>query len=163
MNWKPIHNYEGYGVSTDGEIRGVWGRVIRPHLSRQGYLLITLYRNKKRHRCSVHRLVASAFIREPNVGECVNHKNSIRTDNRVENLEWCTPKENIRHSINNGRFFRGRRNKKLAQEDVQLIRKQKGLSSSQLALNFGVSAGHINKIRAGTRWEPLPLKTALVS
>ena len=73
------------------------GHVSKLHKETNGYLRIQLYKNNKYKYYYVHRLVASAFIRNPNNCEEVNHINGIKTDNRVENLERCTSKQNKIH------------------------------------------------------------------
>lgn len=107
--WEPIKGYEGrYEVSTLGRIKSLagkmWGktsqqeRVLIPAKAPNGYMRVLLYNSNKRKLISLHRQVAIAFIPNPDNKCCVNHKNGIKTDNRAENLEWCTQKENIRHS-----------------------------------------------------------------
>ncbi len=61
--------------------------------------MVSLQVNNVKKKYPVHRLVAQTFIENPNILPCVNHKNGIRDDNRVENLEWCTFKENVQHAI----------------------------------------------------------------
>lgn len=106
--WKEIDGYEGmYEVSDLGRVRskkyGDW-RVRRPEKDMGGYLRVVLSKEGKVKSCSVHRLVAQAFI--PNDDESknqINHINEIKTDNRVSNLEWCTAQYN---STYNGLRYR---------------------------------------------------------
>ena len=78
-------------------------KVIKPHLMKKGYHRLGLRVNMKKHNFLVHRLVALAFIPNPENKEQVNHINGIKTDNRVENLEWCTNYENYVHSVKSGK------------------------------------------------------------
>lgn len=77
-------------------------RILKPFINIHGYVRANLQKNNKRKNYSVHRLVAIAFIENPNKLPVVNHINGIKTDNRVENLEWCTTKENNQKAIDTG-------------------------------------------------------------
>lgn len=87
----------------DGKHKTIRDRILKKHLNSKGYYRVNLsIKNNKIFRPLVHRLVAEAFIpREPNKN-IINHKNCIRTDNRVENLEWCDYGYNYEHAILNG-------------------------------------------------------------
>ena len=94
--WREVKGYEGiYQISSLGRIRNSYGRILKPETSRNGYKRITLWDRKK---YQIHRLVAIAFIPNPENKETVNHKNGIKTDNSVENLEWNTRSENSKHA-----------------------------------------------------------------
>ena len=97
--WKPISGYENeYLVSDAGEVWSVRSnRALTPKLNKAGYLKVTLSRNNHPKTISIHRLVAMAFIPNPDGKPTVNHINEIKTDNRVENLEWATTREQNIH------------------------------------------------------------------
>ena len=95
--WKDIEGYEGlYEVSNLGNVKSLnkrKGRILKPIKDHFGYLRVNLYNSEyKIHK--VHRLVAEAFIPNPNNYPIINHKDEDKTNNRVENLEWCDHKYN---------------------------------------------------------------------
>ena len=104
--WKEIDGYPHYEVSNLGNVRSyLCKRVIatEPHLlsprqDRKGYLFVNLYdENHKMHSVKIHRLVAIAFIPNPENLPQVNHKDEIKTNNKVSNLEWCDSKYNVNY------------------------------------------------------------------
>lgn len=99
MKTKIVDNFPNYIITDDGRVFNQKGKELKPDLSNNGYLRVSLSNNTVSHqKFLVHRLVAKAFISNPNDYPQVNHINEIKTDNRVENLEWCTPLENLNHS-----------------------------------------------------------------
>lgn len=99
--WKDIEEYPNYKVSNLGRIKH-YERLLRPHINKYGYGVVLLYNNGKRKKYLVHRLVAFAFIPNPLNKPQINHINGIKTDNRVENLEWATFSENMLHAYRTG-------------------------------------------------------------
>lgn len=102
--WKDIPNYEGlYQISNYGNIiSSRKKRLIKCDKRKDGYLQAHLVKNKKMTNYLVHRLVALAFIPNPNNLPQVNHINGNKTNNYVNNLEWCTRSYNVKHSYNIG-------------------------------------------------------------
>lgn len=99
--WVPAYNYqEKYEVSNLGKIRKIsTKRELIGHIN-HGYRVVSLTKNYKNTNKRVHRLVLQSFTGDkPDL--VVNHKNGIKTDNRLENLEWCTISENTKHSFDN--------------------------------------------------------------
>lgn len=96
MEWKPVVGYEGrYSVSDTGRIYShISQRELTPSLGNNGYYGVEITDGEKGKRKSIHRLVAEAFIPNPNNFPFVNHKDEVKTNNLVENLEWCTAKYN---------------------------------------------------------------------
>lgn len=118
--WKPIKYYEGlYEISSLGRIRSLdhlrqtgrsayiqKGKEIKLGLNgKTGYLIVSLSKNGTSTTYRVHKLVAETFLPNPNNYKCVNHINEVKTDNRIDNLEWCSHKYNSNY---------GNRNKKIA-------------------------------------------------
>ena len=97
-----------YSVSTEGEVRKDTIDYILSQSSQQDYRHVTLLIDGKQKRMRVHRMVALTFIPNPDNKPYVNHKNGNRSDNRVDNLEWVTPSENIQHAVKTGLMKSGR-------------------------------------------------------
>jgi hypothetical protein len=92
--WKDVVGFPGYTVSNMGNVRGKFGRILEPRLN-FGYHRVVLCGEKEKD-VFVHRLVAAAFLGPCPTGHEVDHRNRIRNDNRVENLQYLTPSENLR-------------------------------------------------------------------
>ena len=103
--WKDIEGYEGlYQVSNMGRVKSLkFGkeRILNP--SKNRYVIVTLSKDNKTNYFQVHRLVAKAFIPNPHNLPQVNHRNEDKTDNRVDNLEWCSAKYNSNYGTRNKR------------------------------------------------------------
>lgn len=104
--WKAVPGFEGlYEVSDQGRVRNAKKHVLAFNKMTNGYLCVHLYANGKHTRSpkTIHRLVARVFLAKPEHATEVNHKNFDRADNRVENLEWVSAVENVRHTVAAGR------------------------------------------------------------
>lgn len=99
MGYVPITDFPNYFVNRNGDIINKYFKKIKPVLSFQGYWRVGLWNNGKVKRMFVHRIVAKQFIPNFENKPSVNHKNGIRTDNSIDNLEWVTPSENNFHKI----------------------------------------------------------------
>ena len=149
--WKKIIGFEDlYEISSLGRIRSSQGlkkQILLPGI-KNGYLYIFLYKNGEKTFFLINRLVAGNFIKNPNNKPVVNHKNGVKTDNRVENLEWATYQENTIHSIKTGLS-----RTKLTLKEVEEIRNTpyESCSLKELAEKYGVTKNYIWRIRVGNR------------
>lgn len=132
---------------------------IRSRQDRYGYMIITLWVDGKQLTRKVHRLVAIAFIDNPNSFETVNHLNGVKNDNRVENLAWASIRGNHLHAFETGLHTIGEnrtagRPVKLTNDDIPVIRQMisEGFGNTEIGKKFGVSCGCIYSIRAGKSW-----------
>lgn len=101
--WRPIPSFPIYSASNLGRImNNTTCQILHVYMTPRGYLMLTLYRDHKAFPCAVHRLVAEAFLGGPHPGIDVNHIDGDKTNNCVENLEWCTRLENVRHAVRTG-------------------------------------------------------------
>lgn len=148
----------GYEASSDGHIRNKkTKRVLREFASKDGYLR-TQFNGKTR---TVHRVIAEAFIPAVNGKDFVNHKDGNKRNNNIENLEWCTRAENIRHAYSHGlmKAPKGELNgrAKLSIKDVQFIksyykRRDKKYGAKALAKRFNVAHQTICAVVSGQNW-----------
>lgn len=127
-----------YYVSNKGHIKNKYNKILYTNNSNNEYEQICLCVNYKRYYRSVHRLVAEAFLPNPNNYPCINHINGNKRDNNVNNLEWCTVAHNTQHSYEHG-YQRGKSgNCKLTDIQVILIRRLRlaGLSRFEVCNLF---------------------------
>lgn len=114
----PIIGFENlYWISRDGEVVNKRLKIKAFKIDKNGYRTIGIWSNSKQYFFRISRLVALAFIENLENKPCVNHINGIKTDNRVENLEWCTITENNRHSWRIG-------NSKVSQKSIDSVKKR---------------------------------------
>lgn len=176
--WRPIHGYEGlYEVSNLGRVRSLdkptcvgsrtrrkQGRVLRLLKRKKKYLAVRLSKTGQITTLNVHTLVLTAFVGPRPEGLTCNHIDGNSLNNVVENLEWVTPLENIRHAhaLNLIVPFlpRGARNArtKLTDDEVLSIRRlyAEGARNKDLAQQFHVSPGNISMIVHRQKWTHLP-------
>lgn len=168
--WVALPGYEStYSISTLGRlrseartppIRGRYGIPRRTPLimktaKRRGYETVVLNKDAKKKTIAIHRLVAIGFLGERPAGFQVNHKNGIKTDNRLENLEWCTPSQNVRHAIATGLRLSPQgeehHNTRISVEDVIMIKAEHKKLLIELSERYGVSVSHIKNVISGHR------------
>jgi hypothetical protein len=164
--WKPVAGFTGYEVSDQGRVRSFKsGKAkILKQIKCKGYSYVNLYKKGKKHFKSVHRLVAEAFLGIPEVKLEVNHKNGLKTDNRLSNLEWVTPLENMIHAVETGLIDqKGEKNTqaKLSNEEVLQIRDMldAGLPQKEIAEIFNIRQSTVSRIKTGRRWTHLTTRT----
>lgn len=102
-----------YLINKNGEIfNKKTMRKRKSFLDKRGYFRIVLYKNNKPNTEKLHRLIAIQYIKNDGNKPCVNHKNSITSDNSLSNLEWCTQAENMQHAWDNKRMRLGKKDPK---------------------------------------------------
>lgn len=141
--WKEIKGYPNYMVSNMGRVKSLnynhTGRekIMKPSVSKRGYLLICLHKNRKVKYFKVHRLVAQAFISNPNNYPQVNHKDENKQNNCAQNLEWCDAKYNSNYGTRNKRVAEAKKGIKLSEETKNKI--SEAISKSVLQIDKNTS------------------------
>lgn len=161
---KPIPNYEGrYEADSDGYIVSVLGespKRIHHHADSYGYLRVRLYSGRAGKSALAHRLVAMVFIPNPGQLPEVNHINGNKSDNRVENLEWMTHKQNREHAKLLPSHCIGERNgaAKLNWSSVRSIKALhiNGEKQKDIAVKFGINHRTVSEICRGNLWKRDP-------
>jgi predicted XRE-type DNA-binding protein len=169
--WKDVINYEGlYQISNMGRIKSLPRnsrtkivkdkKILKLKQIKGDYIQVKLCKNSIAKMRIVSRLVAEHFLQKPDYTVVANHINSIRDDNRVENLEWISQSENIRYSYKFGKASqKGEKNNnsKITQEIANNIRdyfeNNKHLSQNELAKIFGLKREHIKDIINFKTWK----------
>jgi len=174
--FKDIINYENsYQISNFGRVKSldrrinclgengriIKGSFIKSHKNKPGYFAVMLHKNNKYKHHSIHRLVALAFIPNPESKPVVNHKNGIKTDNSIENLEWCTYSEDRKHAYDTG-LKKGAMIGKFGKDNPfskpilqlslsgELIKEHHGLMEAER--ETGISHSNISKVCSGAKW-----------
>lgn len=99
LEWRTIEGFEDYEISNEGQVFShKSNKFLSPWLSGRGYLQVGLRKDGRTYTKTVHRLVAKTFIPNPNNLPVVNHLDENQTNNRVENLEWCSQEHNVKYS-----------------------------------------------------------------
>ena len=107
--WKPIQGYENYVISSLGNVKSLNYRqtgkehILKQSANEHGYQVVYLYKQNKRKHFLVHRLVAEAFIPNPDNLPYINHRDENSSNNCVSNLEWCTHEYNVNYGTRNER------------------------------------------------------------
>lgn len=157
--WKTIPYYSGaYQVSNLGRIKSSkrkTEKILKPLTNSSGYLQVVLSKSGKTKFFLIHRLVARAFLPNPNNLPQINHKNEIKDDNRVENLEWCIPKYNDNY---------GHHAERIAQKFIpttqpgrELIKKylnDNKIKTTDLAKMYGMTKQEVSDYLSGRKVNP---------
>ena len=150
--WKDIKGFEGhYQVSDKGRVRSLkYGkeRILKPERTHNGYLRVGLLKNRNRKMFMVHRLVGQAFLSNPHNLPQINHKDEDKTNNRVENLEWCDGKYNMNYGTRTQRVT-----EKVSKTVLQYTKTgefvKEWKSTHDIERNLGYSKGNISSCCTG--------------
>lgn len=160
--WKDVMGYEGlYRISSKGRIFSITKQIIKSLQinKKDGYTRVTLSKNSKHRSYPVHRLVAQAFLENPENKPTVNHIDGNKNNNFLENLEWATHREQVLHAIETGLLVPKRgenhHNSKLNNNSVKEIKdllENTNKTQVEISNQFGVSKSQITNIKQRKSW-----------
>lgn len=171
--WKDIIDFPYFKCSDFGNVKNFRfnnkGRLLTQYKNHSGYLEVSLYDYNK-HKTStqlIHRIVAKTFISNINSYPIVNHKNGIKIDNKVENLEWCTHSQNSKHSIHilGNTTPKGEKHgkSKLSRcniDSIITLLTENKLTQKEIGKIYNVTQNTIGRIQNGERWKHIEYKTS---
>jgi hypothetical protein len=155
MRTETIIGFPSYTISEDGTVTNVnTGKAKKPSTNSSGYLQVALFEGGKRKFKLVHRLIAQHFMAGSDDLPVINHINGNKTDNRIENLEWCTQSHNMEHAHSTG-LIASRLDGKLNLDEVNRIREliEEGVQGTVIAKMFAISKSMVSNIKLGKRWQ----------
>lgn len=151
--WKLIEGYENnYAVSNLGRIKNIrHGNILSPAKNEKGYLYVALCKDGKLSSKRVHRIVASAFLGKSSLE--INHKDGDKTNNRIDNLEYCTHSQNIRHAMDSG-LLPNRKPVAMVDKDGNVVKTFESISKAEAETGaFAIGRACKSHIRAkGYYW-----------
>lgn len=161
--WRDIAGYEGtYQISNFGRVKSFkrGERILKPKLHTGGYLCVILYSNGSGNGRFIHRLVAEAFIRNPQNKSTVNHLDGDKTNNHVSNLQWATQHENNQHAVLTGLIKSGGDDKRASTTDeiarkilAEFIPYDADCGLTALAKKYNLTPGTVFRIVHGLRYK----------
>ena len=155
--WKDILGYEGhYQVSDKGRVKSLKQgkeKILKPRKDKDGYLYVCLCKNGEVKTCKIHRLVGQSFIPNPNNLPEINHRDEVKTNNSVENLEWCSSKYNMNYGTRVQRQSKKLTNGKLSKPVLQYTKDGKFIqewkSTRDVERNLGYNQSAISRCCLG--------------
>lgn len=169
LKWSPIVDYEGYyEINSLGTVRSIERLVDHPisgkikcrkryittRINNWGYRQLVLSKNGKATTHSLHRLLAKTFIPNPFNKAEINHKNGIKIDNCLENLEWCTRKENLQHAYQNGLINKSSQRKPVIDISTGLVFEKVKEAADHFSVSLSTCKNYLN----GNRKNITPLR-----
>ena len=157
--WKDIPSWEEtYEINENGEVRNkITGNYIKGDINNGGYYRVCLYRKPRKQRYFRHRLVAELFIPNPNNYKEVNHKDEDKTNNSVDNLEWCSAKYNSNYGTRNERMSKSLTNNIYTSREVDVYDLDMNFietlpSSKECGRKYKVHHSNVRNCCNGGKW-----------